>query len=111
MFWYSIVKTKDKKRLENLKVYEWVKLNLDILKQWWPEFIRELNKNIQLLQNDLIKKSLKVRSVEWLAYFDWASDFAEKLKFELKQVINKLVINPNTNSPITGKKLKTWKKR
>ena len=111
MFWYKIVTDEEKKRLDNLKVFEWVQLNLDILKHAWPEFIRELIKNVQLLQNDIIKKSTKIRSIEGLAYFDGASDFADRLKTELGQVINKLVIDPNTTSPVTGKKLKNLKRK
>ena len=106
---FYIIWKEDKKRLDNLKIFQWVKLNMDILKHAWPEFVREIIRNIQAVQNDVLKKSTKIRDINWLAYSDWASDFADKLKFELTQVLNKIVADPNLFDPITGKKIKTKK--
>ena len=110
MFWYAIIKKEDKKRLDRLKVFQDVKLNLNILKNAWPEYLREVIRNIQALQNDLLKKSTKTRDLDWLIYSDGASDFADKLKYELKQVLNKLVADPNLFDPVTWQKFDKKKK-
>ena len=111
MFGFHIITDEDKKRLDNLKIFEDVRVNMSILKWAWPEYIREIVRSVQLIQNDMLKNSTKTRDINGLAYSDWASDCCDKIKFELTQVIKQLVVDPNLASPITGKKRKTWKNK
>lgn len=112
MFWYSIIKTEEKQRLERLKVFENVTpMRYGILKQAWPEFLKEIIKSVQMIQNDLLKKMTKSRDLSAIIYADGASDFADKLKFELKQALWKIVADPNLYDPVTGKSINTWKNK